>query len=1246
MKQLFKMLTALTLSFMLVFTSLAAPLMVGTVESVSEEVGALANDSADLAADESNLTPGYNILTGTKEALDFDGAKYDGITSSDGTLKDKNGATVLTYSTGYSKTVSVVASPVSGETDNKALKISDYGNFIGDTSPQTSYPTLMFGNYEPPEDGRPIFVGFKSVVTNADYLYRNSAGKIASSTIGVRFKHSSGYSSKGYCAMNAYNASETPSAWSYIFDTDNSESRTRLTELYMTAKIPSDLLNNKELIDQSKEPNHYIDDIVMIPYYKVTYMNGDTELGSAYVLDDGAGNLLTSFDPSDYDGDDITFPEGTNAWSLEKGGKPTHNITLNNEDIVVYAVHERNFTPGYNLLTGTKDALTFDEAPFTGMNISGTDFIDDDGNVLNTSLGYATEMSVEAPATDSSNKALRITNLTGSSSYPYLVFNDVKVPDDGRPIFTSAKGMVTDIDECSTASNAHGLRINPNGSISGSGAIAGVLAMNAYKSAETTNRQFKQRWVMDQTQGRTKVGVFMFTVSKGTTNIGDITGIKPSVWLDDILYVPYYKVTYMNGDQQIGEPVWVLDDGNGNILESFDPSDYDGDDITFPEGTNAWSLTPGGKPTHNITLNNEDIVVYAVHESNFTPGYNILTGTEEALNFNSVAAGTELTQEGSQYYLKDASGSKVMSATYASSIVASPVPTSDGNVLKMTATCKADGKLYPQLRFNSHESPDDVRPVFISYDMIIQSDNWSGDKSNWIMHEGNVKAASNPIDKVYGTSETPAWQHTAFMDKDAGTKGLAYLQTVTAEGTDNECYYYYDNIMYVPYYKVTYMNGTTELGSAYVLDDGNGNILSSFNPADYDEGIVFPVGVNSWSLTPGGEVVTDIPLRNEDIVVYGTFEVKNTDKTVYAIEYDDNFDTTDTASYLYTRLGYDAVVDGKLVAVSNLVESKNDGILHYNHLNLLASAVQKIEVRAKFTDAGEVQYEEDGTTIIKDASYVGTTPLTADQLKSEYVQIYYKLDDEEYDNYHADRCMTINFLALEADDDGYYTFVFDTAARSDWAGTVEKIRFDLPGIRNTATIDYIRFYGSEGDDFVPTASAPEKREGNSIKFDEELNKTGIRYRAAMNNDVKANTNLTQYGWIVALAETLGGNELTHQFKLADGKTAYVEGIAYGTLSDGTKVNRVYEMEEETQHTIFTAVVVGIPTDKAGMELVIRPYSIINGAYAYGNSIITSPADVAEKLYQKWLTESGDETDTSYDYVNHKEFIDTLRGANA
>ena len=81
--------------------------------------------------------------------------------------------------------------------------------------------------------------------------------------------------------------------------------------------------------------NIYFDNMSVIPYYKVTYVDVDGAEAVEYVLYDAEGDVLTSYTP-----DGTKFASGVTSYKLSEDGEVYSidtPIALNNEDVVIYA---------------------------------------------------------------------------------------------------------------------------------------------------------------------------------------------------------------------------------------------------------------------------------------------------------------------------------------------------------------------------------------------------------------------------------------------------------------------------------------------------------------------------------------------------------------------------------------------------------------------------------------------------------------------------------------------------------------------------------------------------------------------------------------------------------------------------------------------------------------------------------------------------------------------------------------------
>lgn len=530
--------------------------------------------------------PGYNILTGTEKPLTFDDGTYS---VSDLKVLDEAENTVMTAKDVAS--ISVVPSPVS-EQDGYVVKCD-----ITDLPKGTSkYPKVYFdhkdssGKYvnKMPDDDRPIYVGYNVLVHNADNL----------STTATRYNWimstGSVHTGHKYNIPKWYLSTETP-VWHETKGVNIPIVGGAIPFLQMS------YVSGADFTDEMVKPIFYFDNFMYVPYYKVTYMNGTTKLGTAYVLDDGNGNLLESFDPSLYD-DEITMPEGKNAWSLTNGGKATHNVALNNEDVVLYATYERTFTPGINILTKTSEALNFDSSAYA---VSGSNIYV--GGVKKFSVSGGSASIVASPVVgETENKALKFkvnSIAANGSSYPQLVNFVGTLPDEaGRPVFVGAKLLVGNADNLSTAIDARSMRVGADDYTTNY--ASGVYEPITTFTPENAPADWFHYGIMDKVS-TTKLPRFVMTFKTSAAGTA-----SPELYVDDILMVPYYNVTFMNGDTKIGE-AWVLDDGKGNILDSFNPAEQG---VELPEGKNIWSLKDGGEAVTQVALEYKDIVLYAGYD--------------------------------------------------------------------------------------------------------------------------------------------------------------------------------------------------------------------------------------------------------------------------------------------------------------------------------------------------------------------------------------------------------------------------------------------------------------------------------------------------------------------------------------------------------------------------------------------------------------------------------------------------------
>ncbi len=255
-----------------------------------------------LAASAFAAAPGLNVLTGTTEVQTFDALTTLPSTVKNAVLDD---------------------SPISGE-DGKVLR-----NYYSGT--QTSpYATIGFSFSPALDRNRPYNISFKAYkwaeegygkTYPALWIMKNgtSSWQIAKD-IGGFISNTEGW----------YEHSYTVSTFGSLTNKNTGAlDTTDISTIYFEWQYDSaEGINVNEKV--------YIDDVSIIPAYKITYLDedGTTELRTSYE------NLTgDSFEPT------VSVADSNNGiigWSKKNDGTVDTSITLNNEDITLYAVYDNS----------------------------------------------------------------------------------------------------------------------------------------------------------------------------------------------------------------------------------------------------------------------------------------------------------------------------------------------------------------------------------------------------------------------------------------------------------------------------------------------------------------------------------------------------------------------------------------------------------------------------------------------------------------------------------------------------------------------------------------------------------------------------------------------------------------------------------------------------------------------------------------------------------------------------------------
>ena len=153
------------------------------------------------------------------------------------------------------------------------------------------------------------------------------------------------------------------------------------------------------------------------------------------------------------------------------------------------------------------------------------------------------------------------------------------------------------------------------------------------------------------------------------------------------------------------------------------------------------------------------------------------------------------------------------------------------------------------------------RPLLIEYDYRGKFGN------HWMMINGS---GAQDIFKdvrsgnVYPATET--WKHVRLENQksEADNKYHEIKRLAIEIGDGSDIYICIDNIRYVPYYQITYKNYDDSVAKTeFVLLDDSGNFMTTYTP---DTSVV--AGAVAYSLEKNGDPVETVELKNKDITLY------------------------------------------------------------------------------------------------------------------------------------------------------------------------------------------------------------------------------------------------------------------------------------------------------------------------------------------------------------------------------------------
>ncbi len=304
MKRTFSALLVFVLAFIMCFSVCAV-----TLDVAENAADVTVVSEADLAEDTTpTYTPGLNIYTGTTAPFDFEGADASIKTTivGDTGRYDERDLNLVTVSD-----ADFVVKATADNENNTAMCLAG------------SYPHFGFQMKVLPviEAKRPVQVSFKYISDGSSKIrfIRNTLNKTSPSLGGPDMTSTSDtwvkYSTKIVGTSSAVTNNAKPA--SYCKD-DTQDIKT--------------LIFMKPTDDTA---NIWIDDLAVVPYYKITYigLDGETVAATEYVLLDANGDVIKHYIP------DLSKVEGATGYALTQGGERISDVALNNADVTLYALN-------------------------------------------------------------------------------------------------------------------------------------------------------------------------------------------------------------------------------------------------------------------------------------------------------------------------------------------------------------------------------------------------------------------------------------------------------------------------------------------------------------------------------------------------------------------------------------------------------------------------------------------------------------------------------------------------------------------------------------------------------------------------------------------------------------------------------------------------------------------------------------------------------------------------------------------
>lgn len=825
---------ALFLAMMAVFAFGVCAVTLDTAENAAEVA---AEETAVLAAAE--LKPGLNVYTGTTNPYTFDGAE----------------AVVDTEK--FDFTASVETFATSANAENKAMFIDKTYEHFG----LKEFPVI--------ELERPVMLKFSVLQYGGQVRYCAIsdvvAGKEKADLATTLAVGNFSYTAKASTQTGTKVANQGASAFVPSYSAD----------------YQGKPFENIYFYGYSGTMNAYVDDLAVIPYYKITYdVNGGAgaEIASTYFyVEEGAAYTALA------DGSALT-KDGKNfiGWALTADATALDVINqlyvTPGSDITLYAVYDKaELKPGVNIFTGNANALTFDKA-----------------EDLSKLVVKGATIATYAKGEDADNKALKFTASTQNFSIKHFPEAELE-----RPFYVGISYVYSGQ-----------IRFMANGTYdSALHNKKDAVVILASSTTAWASKTYSISPVMSDSQG--VGGQKFFDAAKNTVfpnlyiyMFSNISASKPT-YVDDVTIAPYYKITYDanggTGSAQAPEYFYVAQGKTYTLKNTSNNLEKNGESFL------GWALTPNATSDDIITTVTptlgEDMTLYAVYGKPITvtlvkdgaehSKYTTVAGKEITVN-NSYFADAEnyyvnwQTEDGKaviahKYTFENSA--TLTAVKYARKMTVGENAFSNGDFeedyVEVRATAgnlfiveddAEHGNVLKYQRINSGYGSiqrgviwETGRMYRLEYDVKTLS---TGTTSSWNTIYGGKDHAHNGPQTVAGewVHESHDFQHTATDAAQISDVITFYMNPIPA-GVENVIYY--DNLKLIPYHKVTFNANGAEgtapsidwtLAKTYEITAGAGEMVK--------DGFYLA----GWATSADGEAVASVDtVVGEDIELFAVW---------------------------------------------------------------------------------------------------------------------------------------------------------------------------------------------------------------------------------------------------------------------------------------------------------------------------------------------------------------------------------------